>query len=255
MDTSFCAATEESGLDHELNYSLVLAKTNAEATKSPKRTSSKKANREWKIGSPSDEENEGVDETLPTRRISFGPELTVAKFYEDGTIQTESKNAFPFPVGTNPDVQTVSYGMDIEGIEDRSALQNFDVAAVLKNDPQTIVVHFSGSSTSLEIETSFKIGFMVATPTFTGDAVCFVVWHAKNDQISVINLEGTETFRGNLPELPIGWTWSDAKFLTNESLELQIYNSAIKEYSTLECPMFCFWSFKSRMNISFFITI
>lgn len=226
----------------QLDGALRLAAENAAATR--KRTTPKKANLDWNVGS-SDEENEPTE-----RKISFSGLLSVGRFAEDGTILAESKNAFPFPVGTNPDVQTVSYGMDIEGIEDRSALQNFDVAAVLKNAPTTIVAHFIGTRATREIEASFKIGFLVATTTIGRDAVCFVVWHAKNDQISVINLEGTETHRGNLPALPIGWTWSGARFLTNDKdeqrtdainiLELQMYNTATKEYSTLECPMFCF---------------
>ena len=116
MDTSFSAAPEE---DCELEAALALAKGNSTA-KLPESTYSMKPNQDWKSGSDA-----------AKRKISFAAELTVAKFTEDGITEVESKNAFPFPVGTNPDVQTVSYGLDIKDIEDRSALQNFDVAAVL----------------------------------------------------------------------------------------------------------------------------
>ena len=212
-----------------LEEALRLAAKNAEATR--KRTTLKMANSDWNVGS-SDEESEPTE-----RKISFSGLLSVGRLTEDGTILAESKNAFPFPVGTNPDVQTVSYGMDIEGIEDRSALQNFDVAAVLKNAPTTIVAHFIGTMPTREIEASFKIGFLVATTTLGRDAVCFVVWHAKNEQISVISLDGTETHRGNLPMLPIGWIWSNATVQSDDLLTLQMYNTASKEYSTMECQV------------------
>jgi hypothetical protein len=213
-----------------LDGALRLAAENAAATL--KSTTPKKANLDWNVGSSDEKENEPTE-----RKISFSGLLSVGRFAEDGTILAENKNAFPFPVGTNPDVQTVSYGMDIKDIEDRSALQNFDVAAVLKNDPTTIVAYFTGTRPTREIKTGFGIGFLVATTTLGRDAVCFVVWHAKNDQISVINLEGTETHRGNLPALPIGWTWSGARFQTSYILELQMYNTASKEYSTMECQV------------------
>ena len=213
-----------------LDGALRLAAENAAATR--KSTTPKKANPDWNVSSSDEEENEPTE-----RKILFSDLLLVGSFTDEHIILTENKNAFPFPDGTNPAVQTVSYGMDIEGIEDRSALQNFDVAAVLKNDPTTIVAHFIGTRAIREIKTSFKIGFLVATTTLGRDAVCFVVWHAKNDQISVINLEGTETHRGNLPALPIGWTWWNARFQTSYILELQMYNTTSKEYSTMECQV------------------
>lgn len=193
----------------------------------------KNANHEWKVGSSDEKKTETI--TRKSSNVSFSDLLLVSSFTEDGIIQTEEKNAFPFPIGTNPDVRTCFYAMDIE--IDRETLGNFDVAAVMNEDPTTICVHFTRSAPERkrEIETSFKIGFLIATTTPGRDAVCFVVWHADNEQISVINIDGTETHRGNLPMLPIGWIWCNATVQSDDVLTLQIYNPNSKEHSTLEC--------------------
>lgn len=236
MDSTMATSVCDSLPDHEiglpgetlLDEAHRLAFENAAVA--GKRTTLKKANRDWNVGASDEEANEPTN-----RKISFCDSLSIVRICDDGTFEmVEKKNAFPFPVGTNPDVQTVSYGMDIE---DKSALQNFDVAAVLKRNPTIIVAHFTGSGSEHEIETSFKIGFLIATPTYNKDTVCFIVLHANNEHISVINIDGTETHRGNLPVLRIGCIWCNARFQTDDVLTLQIYCPITKEYSTMECEV------------------
>jgi hypothetical protein len=238
METSFQLPEQDEEI--RIDDALYAAAMNSVSLQNgQKRTTAKRANKAWEISSSSDEEE------LPIRptRVSFSDQSTIAAYDIDtgAILEQEMTNAFPFPVGTNPDVQTCCYGMDVmeynPGFQKPRTTKRLDVAAVLKNEPTVIVAHFIGTPHPTEIDVGFKVGFMVATPTSACDDVCLVVWHADNQQITVFNLAGQPTQTGMLPTLPIGWIWSYAVFRTPDCLSLEIYNPANKTYQAVDCEM------------------
>ena len=148
----------------------------------------------------------------------------------------------PFPEDINPEIQTTADTADLRYIlalkqltKLKSVIREIHSLTVWKQHPAILELHTTTGVRNLAFE--FDIGHATFAVTST-NALMIAVWNADNTTISVVNLDGHLIKSGQLPDIPIGWSWQTAKFLDEHTLELATYINHTSEFSSLMCVIY-----------------